>query len=189
MSLSELRPAGDRYYSVGDYLASVRLAEFLGQHGKPFQVIGDRSTAYKDLRGRPAVLIGQFNNVWTMGLTGNLRYYIDRSTQSFSYEVLDRQNPGKVIFSASRNASRPEEYAIVSRIFDAPTEKTVVSIAGMTFNGTIAAGEFLTNERYMREAFGKAPPKWYQKNIQVILKTTMVAGATGPPKVVATYYW
>ena len=154
MSLSELKPAGDRYYSVGDYLASVRLAEFLGQHGKPFQIIGDRSTAYKDLRGRPAVLIGQFNNVWTMGLTGNLRYYIDRSTQSFSYEVLDRQNPGKVLFSAPRNASRPEEYAIVSRIFDAPTEKTVVSIAGMTFNGTIAAGEFLTNERYMREAFG-----------------------------------
>jgi hypothetical protein len=41
----------------------------------------------------------------------------------------------------------------------------------------------------MREAFGKAGPKWYQKNIQVILKTAMVAGATGPPKVVATYYW
>jgi hypothetical protein len=59
----------------------------------------------------------------------------------------------------------------------------------MTFNGTIAAGEFLTSERYMREAFGKAAPKWYQKNIQVILKTAMVAGATGPPKVVATYYW
>jgi hypothetical protein len=189
LSLSELRSAGDRYYSVGDYLASVRLAEFLGQRGKPFQVIGDRSTAYKDLRGRPAVLIGQFNNVWTMGLTGNLRYYIDRSTQSFSYDVLDRQNPGRVIFSAVRNASRPEEYAIVSRIFDAPTEKTVVSIAGMTFNGTIASGEFLTSERYMHEAFWNAAPKWYQKNIQVILKTTMMAGATGPPKVVATYYW
>ena len=189
ISLSELHPAGGRYYSVGDYLASVRLAEFLGHHGKPFQVIGDRSAAYKDLRGRPAVLIGQFNNVWTMGLTGSLRYYIDRSTQSFSYEVLDRQNPGKVIFSAPRNASRPEEYAIVSRIFDAPTEKTVVSIAGMTFNGTIAAGEFLTNERYMHEAFWNATPKWHQKNIQVILKTVMMAGATGPPKVVATYYW
>ena len=189
LTLSELRPAGERYYSVGDYLASVRLAEFLGHHGKPFEVIGDRSAAYKDLRGRPAVLIGQFNNLWTMGLTGNLRYYIDRSTQSFSYEVLDRQNPGKAIFSAVRNASRPEEYAVVSRIFDAPTEKTVVSIAGMTFNGTIAAGEFLTSERYMRETFGKAPGKWYQKNIQVILKTTMMAGATGPPKVVATYYW
>jgi hypothetical protein len=189
VTLSELRSAGDRYFSVGDYLASVRVAEFLGQRGKPFQVIGDRSTGYKDLRGRPAVLIGQFNNVWSMGLTGNLRYYIDRSAQAFSYEVLDRQNPGKAIFAAARNASRPEEYAIVSRIFDAPTEKTVVSIAGMTFNGTIAAGEFLTNERYMREAFGEAPPKWYRRNIQVILKTTMLAGATGPPKVVATYFW
>jgi hypothetical protein len=41
----------------------------------------------------------------------------------------------------------------------------------------------------MYEAFWNAAPKWYQKNIQVILKTTMVAGATGPPKVVATYYW
>ena len=81
ISLSELRPAGDRYYSVGDYLVSVRLAEFLGQRGKPFQVIGDRSAAYKDLRGQPAVLIGQFNNLWTMGLTGNLRYYIDRSSR------------------------------------------------------------------------------------------------------------
>ena len=188
ITLSELRPAGDRYYSVGDYLASVRLAEFLGQRGKPFQIIGDRSAALKDLRGRPAVLIGQFNNLWTMGLTGNLRYYIDRSTH-FSYDVLDRQNPGNVIFSAVRNASRPEEYAIVSRIFDAPTEKTVVSIAGMTFNGTTAAGEFLTNERYMREAFGRAPSGWNQKNIQVILKTTMMGGATGPPKVVATYFW
>ena len=189
IALSELKPAGDRYYSVGDYLASVRLAEFLGQRAKPFQIIGDRSAALKDLRGRPAVLIGQFNNLWTMGLTGNLRYYIDRSTQNFSYEVLDRQNPGKVIYSAVRNASRPEEYAIVSRIFDAPTEKTVVSIAGMTFNGTIAAGEFLTNERYMREAFGHAPSGWNQKNIQVILKTTMMGGGTSPPKVVATYYW
>lgn len=189
IALSELKPAGDRYYSVGDYLASVRLAEFLGQRAKPFQIIGDRSAALKDLRGRPAILIGQFNNLWTMGLTGNLRYYIDRSTQNFSYDVLDRQNPGKVIYSAVRNASRPEEYAIVSRIFDAPTEKTVVSIAGMTFNGTIAAGEFLTNERYMREAFGRAPAGWNQKNIQVILKTTMMGGATSPPKVVATYYW
>ena len=51
-------------------------------------MIGDRSTAFKDLRGRPAVLIGQFNNLWTMGLTGSLRYYIDRSTESFSYDVL-----------------------------------------------------------------------------------------------------
>ena len=189
VSLSELKGAGDRYFSVGDYLASVHLAEFLGHRSKPFQVIGDRSTGYKDLRGRPAVLIGQFNNVWTMGLTGSLRYYIERNQRTYHYDVLDRQNPGKVVFTVTRDASRPEEYAIVSRIFDAPTEKTVIAVAGMTYNGTIAAGEFLTNERYMREAFQNAPAGWFQKNIQVVLKTAMVAGNTGPPKVVASYYW
>ena len=189
LTLGELRPAGERYYTVGDYLASVRLAEFLGQRGKAFEITSDRGTTFKDLRGRPAVMIGQFNNVWTMGLTGNLRYSIDRSKEAFRYDVLDRQNPGQVKYSAPRNSYRPEEYAIVSRIFDAPTEKTVVSVAGMTFNGTIAAGEFLTSERYMHEAFGNGPAKWYRKNIQVILRTTMVAGATGPPKVVETYYW
>jgi hypothetical protein len=189
VALSELKGAGDRYYSVGDYQASVRLAEFLGRKSKPFQMMGDRSTGFKDLRGRSAVMIGQFNNVWTMGLTGNLRYYIDRDQQAFRYDVLDRQNPGKVAFSASRQSSRPEEYAIVSRIFDAPTEKTLIAVAGMTFNGTIAAGEFLTNERYMREAFQNAPAKWYQRNIQVVLRTAMVGGTAGPPKAVAVYYW
>jgi hypothetical protein len=59
----------------------------------------------------------------------------------------------------------------------------------MTFNGTLAAGEFLVSERYMREAFGNAPAGWNQQNIQVLLKINMVAGASGPPKVVATYYW
>ena len=38
-------------------------------------MIGDRSAAYKDLRGRPAVLIGQFNNLWTMGLTATAVLY------------------------------------------------------------------------------------------------------------------
>ena len=189
LNLSELKGAGDRYYSVGDYLSSLRLAEFLGRRGKSFQVIGDRSAGYKDLRGRPAVLIGQFNNLWTMGLTGNLRYYIERNPQTYSYDVLDRQHPGKAIFSATRDAARPEEYVIVSRIFDAPTEKTVIAVAGMTYKGTIAAGEFLTNERYMREAFQSAPAHWSRCNIQIVLKTTMVAGATGPPKVVAAYFW
>lgn len=124
-----------------------------------------------------------------MGLTGNLRYYIERNPQTYSYDVLDRPHPGKAVFSVTRNATRPEEYAIVSRIFDAPTEKTVIAVAGMTYKGTSTAGEFLTSDRYMHEAFQSAPARWYQRNIQVVLKTTMVAGSSGPPRVVAAHYW
>jgi len=70
-------------------------------------VIGDRTAAFKDLP-RPARRSDRsVQQCVDHGLTGNLRYYIDRSTQTFSYEVLDRQNPGKAIFSAARNSYRP----------------------------------------------------------------------------------
>jgi hypothetical protein len=188
LNLADLKSAGDRYFSSGDYLASVRVAEWLGQKGKTFQVLGDRNTGYKDLRGRPAVLIGQFDNPWTVGLTANARYYLARNSETYSYEVRDRQTGG-VIGSVTRDANRPEEYAIITRTFDGPTEKAVIAVAGMTYKGTIAAGDFLTDPRYMREALEKAPADWTRKNIEVVVKTTMVAGTAGPPKVFATYFW
>jgi len=82
-----------------------------------------------------------------------------------------------------------EDYAIVTRVVDASTEETVISAAGLRHFGTLAAGDFLTNEAYMREAFRDAPPGWYRKNIQVVLNTRMVGGAAGPPRVVATHFW
>ena len=189
LNLSDLKTAGNRYFSSGDFLASLRLAELLGRKHKPFQALGDRNTTYKDLRGHPAVLIGQFDNQWTKDLTAGLRYNLRRNEQTYSYEVFDRLRSGKTIATVTRDVNRPEEYAIVSRVFSSSTEKTVIAVAGMTYNGTTAAGDFLTNPAYMREAFHNAPSNWYRKNIQVVLKTVMVAGAVGPPQVVATYFW
>jgi hypothetical protein len=189
LKLSDLKPAGSQYFTFGDLMVSVRLSELLAQRRKPFQVLGDRNATYHDLRGKPAILIGQFNNRWTLGLTSGLRYYLDRDTVHRRYEVHDRQAQGKVIATAEQSIDRPEEYAIVSRVFNPATEKTVITIMGMTQQGTLAGGDFLTNGRYMQEAFQGAPAKWYRKNIQVVLRTAMVSGTAGPPKVVASYFW
>lgn len=186
--LSALQSAGDRYFSVGDFLASVRIAELLGRRGKAFDVIGDRTTSYRDLRGRPTVLMGAFSNRWTQGLTGSLRYQLVKDAERRVYEVRDTQ-ANKVIATASAEENRVDEYVIVTRIFDAKTEKTVIAVAGMTFRGTGAGGDFLTNPQYMREAFQHAPSDWYRKNLQVVLKTTMVSGAAGPPNVVVEHFW
>ncbi|HWB85737.1 MAG TPA: hypothetical protein VG675_16450 [Bryobacteraceae bacterium] len=189
VKLSELKSAGNRYFYFGDVMAAVRMAELLARKGKPFQVFGDRIASYYDLRGRPAVLIGQFNNRWTKGLTSGLRYYLSKNAAHHTYEVLDRQNPKTVVASVSQDATRPAEYAIVSRVFDPSTEKTVIAVAGMTYMGTMAAGDFLTNNAYMKLAFQHAPAQWYGKNIQVVIETTLVGGTAGPPKVIATYFW
>ena len=36
-----------------------------------------RSVSLSDLRGKGSVLIGAFNNDWTMGLAGELRFYFE----------------------------------------------------------------------------------------------------------------
>ncbi len=189
LKLSDLTPAGAQYFTSGDLMVAVRLSELLARRQKPFQVLGDRAADYHDLRGKPAILMGQFNNRWTLNLAGGLRYYLERDTSQHVYLVRDRQNQGKVIATAPQSINRPEEYAIVSRVFNPATEKTVVAIMGMTQKGTIAGGDFLTNVSYMRDAFANAPPGWSRKNIQVVLRTTMVGGTAGPPKAIATYYW
>ncbi len=189
VKLSDLRAAGDQYFTFGDLMAAVRISELLARRRKPFQVLGDRIATYYDLRGKPAILLGQFNNRWTQGLTVGVRYYLERDMPNRLYQVRDRQNHDVVIASASQSSKRPEEYAIVSRILNPATERTVVTITGMTFKGTLAGGDFLTNAGYMQEAFRNAPAGWYRKNIQVVLKTAMVGGNAGPPTVVATCFW
>jgi hypothetical protein len=124
--LSEVEPAGSAYFSYGDLIATASVAEMFARKGKPFQILGDRLAAYHDLRGRPVVLLGQFNNQWTLGLTSGLRYYLGK--EPLQYQVRDRQHPEKVVVSVPRD-HRDQELAIVSRIFDASTEKTVVAVA------------------------------------------------------------
>ncbi|MCU1235926.1 MAG: hypothetical protein JWP63_3893 [Candidatus Solibacter sp.] len=188
LHLSDLELAGRQYFTYGDLMAASRLSELLGRKGKAFQILGDRNTAYRDLRGRPAILLGQFNNQWTLGLTSGLRYYLDKNEAERRYEIHDRQAPGKVIASIPMG-NRPEEYSIVSRIFDASTEKTVIAVIGTTFMGTLAGSDFLTHAPYMQEAFRSAPANWYHKNIQVVLRAAVVGGTPGPPRVIATHFW
>lgn len=188
VKLSELFPIGAQYFTYGDLMATARLSELLSRKGKPFQVLGDRSTNYRDLRGKPAILLGQFNNQWTLGLTNGLRYYLDKDLVSHRYEVRDRQNPGKILASVPQG-QRPEEYAIISRIFDVATEKTVIAVSATTSLGTLAAGDFLTHAAYVQDALRSAPANWYRKNVQVAIKAPVVAGAPGPPKAIATYFW
>jgi hypothetical protein len=103
--------------------------------------------------------------------------------------VRERNHGDTVIGSASRDPDRTEEYVIITRVFDPSTEKLVIAIAGMTFNGTLAGGDFLTTPTYIHDAYRNAPRGWKRMNSQVVLKSTMVTGSAGPPKVIATHFW
>jgi hypothetical protein len=187
--LTELKSAGDRYFANGDMIAALRVVELLGRKGHAFQVLGDRATSYHDLRGRPAVLIGEFNHKWIGGLVSGLRYYLDKDPVKGVYMVRDSYAQGRVIASTASEENRPEEYVIINRIFPASTEKMVIAVTSMTFRGNSASGDFLTNAAYLRDALKDAPAGWDHKNLQIVIKTTLVSGMAGPPKVIAKHYW
>jgi hypothetical protein len=192
LSLEDVVPMWDRYVALADAQAFSEFSELIAQKGKKAQLRGVRSVSLADLSSRPCVLIGAFNNEWTMSLAGELRFYFDVDYQNSAEFVRDRQNPGQTEWKVVNSWPHwriPADYAIVSRVFNPTTGQAVVIAAGITQYGTHAAGEFIANQAYFSEALSQAPRDWYRKNIQVVLSTKVVSGAHGPPKVLAVHFW
>jgi hypothetical protein len=106
--------------------------------------------------------------------------------------VNDRQNPGRrdwTISMAEPTAKVNEDYAIISRIMDPTTEQPIVVAAGIGIYGTMAAGEFLADNNHLAALAHRAPADWARKNVQVVVATKVINGVSGPPRIVATYFW
>jgi hypothetical protein len=83
----------------------------------------------------------------------------------------------------------PEDYAVVSRVFDSQTGEFLIAAAGITQYGTRADGEFLTSPKDMATLARDAPRDWQKKNVQILLHTRVVDETPGPPKIVTAHFW
>ena len=163
---------------------------YLAGNKKAYIVRGVLRTSLADLRKGPALLVGAFNNAWTIRLTEHTRFSFqqDESAQFIG----DRQNPAARDWSSPRTTGADgvgRDYALITRTLAAETDRMVIVAAGIHRHGTAAAGEFLTNPKYMEEVAAKAPPDWYRKSFQIVLATNVINGNSGPPRVVAVYFW
>ena len=182
----------DRYVALGDAECVMRLTSLLERYRKPYRVRGERSTSFADLRDTPAVLIGAFDNPWTLRTAGQLRFTFSKDTAQEIDMVLDRQHPENrewTLTGAWPNWDIPYDYAIVSRVLDTTTDRPVIIAAGITQYGTMAAGEFLSNPQYFSDAVGKFPRDWQKKNLQIVLGVPVVNRVPGRPRVLATHVW
>lgn len=168
----------------GDLSSTVTLATFLGRIGKPIDLrVGDAEYSYRELRDFPAILVGAFNNQWTMNLMSDLRFVFVE--QNGRIEIQDKKSLGQVWFSDYHKS----DYAMVSRLLDPKTGQFTIIVAGLTSRGTEAAGEFVTNPSELEEGLHAAPQDWQTKNLELVLETDVTEGVSGPPRVVASYYW
>ena len=61
--------------------------------------------------------------------------------------------------------------------------------AGIGENGTVAAGEFLTDPEYMEALANKVPRDWSPENVEAVIATQVIGGRSGPPRVLAVHLW
>jgi hypothetical protein len=182
----------DRYVVLGDVECLLRLASLFEKTGKLYHIRGERSTSFADLSEDPAVLIGAFDNQWTLRAAGQLRFTFVKNAARDTDLVRDQQHPDNTAWNLTGHWPYWDvtyDYAIVSRILNTTTLHPLVIAAGITQYGTMAAGEFLTNREYFAEAAPQLPRGWEKKNLQIVLRVPVVNRVPGHPRILTVHVW
>ena len=174
--------------AAGDVYAATAVSTLLGRLDKPSQLRIGANYSYEDLRNSPAVVIGGFNNKWTMQLTSNLHFAFIEDNEDY---MIRERIPGGRVWHTRRNAQDEtlEDFGIVSRLVDSKTGQFTITVAGIGPKGTQAAGDFATNAQALEESLRNAPPNWQKGNLEIVVHTTVTDSVAGPPHAVAAYYW
>ncbi len=184
----DMVPFADYGVAMGDVYAATRLSALFASLNKPSQVRIGQNYSFEDLRNSPAVVIGAFNNRWTLQMTANLHFAFAEHNGQF--RIQEQGDPGKVrAWALGPNGEIDEDLAVVTRLLDSKTGQVVIAVAGLGAKGTQAAGELISRQDYLEEALRTAPADWQKKNLQILLKTTVTDSVAGPPRVVANYFW
>jgi hypothetical protein len=165
------------------------IAPLVPKNGE-FRVLAASDTGFAQLREGPSVMIGAFDNPWTMRITQDLpigfefdnhvRKVVNRKSSPKGIWMLQWQVPGK---------SLARDYAVVARIHDQVSGQPVIILAGILGEGTEAASEVASNPAYLEAVLHKAPKNWDQLNLEAVIEADVIEGHPGPPKVVAVETW
>jgi hypothetical protein len=190
-TVREFPPGESGSLNVYDVVTLARsIAPIVPKNGE-FRVMAASDTGFAQLREGPFVLIGAFDNPWTMRITQDLpigfeyddhhvRGVVDRTTSPKKIWTLQWQVPGK---------SLARDYAVVARLHDKVTGEPVIVLAGILGEGTEAASEVVSNQAYMGAVLQKAPKNWEQLNLEAVIEANVIEGHPGPPIVVAVRTW
>lgn len=191
ITLRDFHETASEIIHVDDAVTLSRIAGLIASRGKSYQVVSQTDATFTDLQNGPAVLIGLMNNDWTERLVKNLRFTVEHPAPSIVI-IRDHKNPGSGEWSvdyATPYLGVTRDFALVLRVSDPKTDQMVVTVAGISVFGTLAAGEFLTNAQEMRKLAAIAPKGWERKNLEIVLATDVIRGRPGHATIVASQFW
>src|SRR6266498_990315 len=187
-TVEDFVPVTDTYLTTGDASAAAQIATLLVSRHHALDLRFGSDFSFGDLREGSAVLVGAFNNSWTLNMTDNLRFVFD-SGNTAQMHVQDRFDLSRSWGPKYSNGKLVEDYAIVSRILNSKTGSVLVTIGGLDYSGTQAASNFVTNPQFIAGFAKQAPKDWSRKNLQVVLHTNVTEGIPDSPTVVAAHFW
>jgi hypothetical protein len=166
------------YTGYGDVAATARIVSALTKFGSKYDLRYGDDITISDLHATPAILLGGYSNLWSIQLTQGFRYSLGHEGK-----IIDRDDKAKVWRFDSQN-----DYAIISR-FDAKTAGFVLSIAGVGAAANQAAADFVGDPDRLGKLLSQAPNGWEDKNMQLVLHTTILNHVPISVDVQALYFW
>lgn len=178
-----------QYYDYGvgegDVQAAFKISSFLAHQGKDTEIRIGAGFSTADLRNSPAAVIGAFSHPWGVEMTSGLRFaFVDDEK---GIRIQEQGGSGRSW--QSKHGPVGEDYGLVTRLTDSNTGQFVVLVAGVEGSGSDAAADLIVNPNGFAKALQEAPKDWAQKNVQILVTTTVKDSVAGPAKVIAVYVW
>jgi len=178
------------FVSMQTAAAIAQVTDITERSGISAQVVPSASIPLTQLRDHPAILLGGYNNQWTLRLLDPLRFHFLEDRSQGAEAILDRMQPAN---QWRRDHSLPyssaDDYAVVARFRNSMIDSWVVALAGLGRNGTEAAALFATSPHYMDELRSRIGKGFGEKNIEVVLKVSVIEGKSGAPSIMSVYTW
>jgi hypothetical protein len=175
--------------SLEDTNIAARVASQIERQEAHYSLISSPEVTLDQLRTGPFVLIGALDNVWTMRLTKDLPFVFEETDAGLTGQIVDASSGGRKRWSVDITTPHTRitrDYGIVACYTNRLTGEPTIVIAGISSQGTQAAGELLTSSssiKTIRSVVGRS------RNFELVIETEAIDGHTGPPQIVASKSW
>jgi hypothetical protein len=185
LTAGEFVPVQGGLVPPGDIAADLEVAALMNTYGRNLSMRSGSGLPFVDLQGSPTILIGAYDNYWTMSLARDLPFFFDRSGR-----IRERSGQHRVWSSVARaDNTISEDYAVVFRLLDSKVGGPVIDISGLTTCGTQAAAQFATDPVQLKKILGIPRNALKQKNIEFVLRTSLVNCTPTSVDIVAQHVW
>lgn len=182
LEATDVEPADRTFVTLGDVAAAVDITSMLAERKQPYDFRIGQDLVFGDFREAPVILIGAFNNSWTIELN-------DTPCFAFAADNSIREAGGqRRVWRTIRDAqgTPAEDYALISRQSNSKSGKFVFTVAGIDMTGTRAAAELVRDPARLDAALEKLPSGWQNKDLQMIVHTDVVDNIPSDLQVVAS---